>query len=60
MGPLRNEYVVTQLKAGEQLPHRAGHMAVGGVFLIFEKLVTLAFLLCDFGQKVGEEGMLLV
>lgn len=60
MGPLGKEYVVTQLKAGEQLLHRAGHIAVGGIFLIFEKFVTVAFLLCDFGQKVGEEGMLLV
>lgn len=60
MGPLGKEYVVTQLKAGEQLLHRAGHIAAGGIFLIVEKLVTVAFLLCDFGQKVGEEGMLLV
>lgn len=52
--------MVTQLKAGEQLLHRAGHIAAGGIFLIVEKLVTVAFLLCDFGQKVGEEGMLLV
>lgn len=51
----KKEYVI-QLKAGEELVHRAVHTAVGQVFLTFGELVTLAFLLCDFGQKVGGRG----
>lgn len=52
MGPVKEEYVVMQIKAGEELVHRAGHIAAGGGFLIFGEVVTLVFLLCDFGQKL--------
>lgn len=34
-GALEKEDVVMQLKAGEKLLYRAGHLAAGGVFLIF-------------------------
>lgn len=44
-GPLEKEYVVMQLKAGEQLVQRAGHVAVRRLFLTFGEPVTLAFLL---------------
>lgn len=58
--PLEKKEYVIQLKAGEELVHRAEHIAVGQLFLIFGELVTLAFLLCDFGQKVGEQRVLLL
>lgn len=51
MDPLKEEYVVKQIKAGE-LVHRAGHIAPGGGFPVFGELVTSAFLLSNFGQKV--------
>ena len=56
----KKEYAVMQLQAGEELAQRSQHIAVGGLFLIFGELITLAFFLCGFGQKAGEEGVLLV
>lgn len=38
MGPVKEEYVVMQIKAGEELVRRAGHIAAGGDFLYLENL----------------------
>lgn len=59
-GLLGEEYVAVQLKAGEKLVHGAGQSTVEGMFHTCGEVVTLAILLCDLGQKVGEEGVLLL
>lgn len=52
MDPLKEECVFMHIKAGEELVHRAEHIAPGGGFPVLGEFVTSAFLLSNFGQKV--------
>lgn len=54
-GLLEEENVAMRLKAGEELVHGAGQFAAEGIFHTCGEVVTLAILLYDLGQKVGEE-----
>lgn len=51
MDPLKEEYVVMQIYAGEELVHRAGHIACGGEFPVFGELETSALFTVQFWPK---------